>query len=453
MILNAVDLHLHAGIGVARRRHHSRLRHAVRHRRRVRHRPRCEGRRQRHSAQRKQAQRRVCGAGPRHRHRVDLRRLPILRCHDHPYDVARPHRQPNDAVLINHTVELHLKRRSRSRRRCHHRLRHRMPHRRRVRRSPRRESRRQRHPAQRQRTQARVGRPGPRHRHRIRLSCPPILRRHDHRYDVARPHHQSHDAVLVNHTVQLHLIRRFRSSRRRHRRFRHSMPRRRRVRSSPRRKRRRQRHPAQREHTQASVRRSCCWHTVGQDFVALITAVGPVGRPKHSAVGPDALQVRGIGCRKLLRGVACARGQVICEEVARQAIRNPHGRAVRPKAFGVHLGRVQGNVLVAVPSPALQFVRVQRLVLRVRHPYRRAMQRDVSHTVVPRRTQRVNVVVAISGLAGYVIRDDLVEFVIGDPYGRPVGRAAARPIVLVEVELDVAVLIAGRDVTCQRVRE
>ena len=56
---NAVDLHLHAGIGVARRRHHRRLRHAVRHRRRVRCRPRREGRRQRHPAQRKRTQTRL----------------------------------------------------------------------------------------------------------------------------------------------------------------------------------------------------------------------------------------------------------------------------------------------------------------------------------------------------------------------------------------------------------
>ena len=75
--------------------------------------------------------------------------------------------------------------------------------------------------------------------------------------------------------------------------------------------------------------------------------------------------------------------------------------------------------LVGVPSPALQLVCVQLLVLRVSHPHRRAVQRNVVHAVVPRRGQRVDVAVAIPGFAGYVIRNELVEFVVGDPYGRP----------------------------------
>ena len=69
--------------------------------------------------------------------------------------------------------------------------------------SPRRKRRRQRHPAQREHTQARVGMTRPASLVTVvRPRSLPILRRHDHRNHVASANRQRHNAVLVHNAVQ-----------------------------------------------------------------------------------------------------------------------------------------------------------------------------------------------------------------------------------------------------------
>ena len=95
------------------------------------------------------------------------------------------------------------------------------------------------------------------HCHRVRLRRLPILRRHYDRDYVAVTHRQRHDAVLVNHAVELHLVPRTRSRRSCHRRLRHGIRHRRRVRCRTRREGRRQRHSTERQRTQTRVPRAC----------------------------------------------------------------------------------------------------------------------------------------------------------------------------------------------------